>query len=237
MRQNRVAIQPKTLVEPINNSTSSTTTYQVKTSGSNLHVRSGPSTSHKIIGKLANGTKIQSTGTEKGWAIHTFNGQKGYSSLTYLTKVGESTSKSSEGKASMDSTLNGTVALAIPIADIVANKTVELKGLGALSGKYFVEKVIHTFNSSGYAQNLDVSRKWKGESAKVETPSTSTPSKQEVKPPVESKTYTVKKGDCLWNIAKAHYGKGSDYTKIYNANKDKIKNPNLIYPGQVLKLP
>lgn len=51
------------------------------------------------------------------------------------------------------------------------------------------------------------------------------------------KTYTVKKGDCLWNIAKKYYGNGSYYTKIYNANKDKIKNPNLIYPGQVLTLP
>ena len=51
------------------------------------------------------------------------------------------------------------------------------------------------------------------------------------------KTYTVKKGDCLWNIAKKYYGNGSYYTKIYTANKDKIKNPNLIYPGQVLTLP
>lgn len=49
--------------------------------------------------------------------------------------------------------------------------------------------------------------------------------------------YTVKRGDCLWNIAKKFYGNGSKYTTIYNANKDKIKNPNLIYPGQVLWIP
>lgn len=48
---------------------------------------------------------------------------------------------------------------------------------------------------------------------------------------------TVKSGDCLWNIAKKQLGNGADYTKIYNLNKDKIKNPNLIYPGQVLTLP
>ena len=52
-----------------------------------------------------------------------------------------------------------------------------------------------------------------------------------------SQTYTVVKGDCLWNISKKFYGKGSQYTKIYNANKDKIKNANLIYPGQVLTIP
>lgn len=52
------------------------------------------------------------------------------------------------------------------------------------------------------------------------------------------KTYTVKQGDCLWNIAKALYGSGADYTKIYDANKGTIgNNPNLLYPGQVLTIP
>jgi LysM repeat protein len=51
------------------------------------------------------------------------------------------------------------------------------------------------------------------------------------------KTYTVKPGDCLWNIAKAYLGNGSRYTEIYNLNKAIIKNPNLIYSGQVLKMP
>ena len=57
-------------------------------------------------------------------------------------------------------------------------------------------------------------------------------------PAAAAKTYTVKAGDCLWNIAKKFYGKGGDYTKIYNANKGTIgSNPNLIYPGQVFTIP
>lgn len=56
-------------------------------------------------------------------------------------------------------------------------------------------------------------------------------------PKKTAKTYTVQKGDCLWNIAKKFYGNGSLYTKIANANKDKIKNPNLIYPNQILTIP
>ena len=54
-----------------------------------------------------------------------------------------------------------------------------------------------------------------------------------------TRTYTVKSGDCLYNIAKMYYGKenGSQYTKIFTANKSKIKNPNLIYPGWVLVIP
>lgn len=52
-----------------------------------------------------------------------------------------------------------------------------------------------------------------------------------------AKTYKVKKGDCLWNISKKMLGSGSRWKEIYNLNKNKIKNPNLIYPGQVLTLP
>lgn len=56
--------------------------------------------------------------------------------------------------------------------------------------------------------------------------------------PATPQTYTVVKGDCLWNIAKKFYGNGSKYSIIYNANKSVIGgNPNLIYPGQVLTIP
>lgn len=51
------------------------------------------------------------------------------------------------------------------------------------------------------------------------------------------KTYTVKKGDTLWGIAKTYYGNGAKYTQIYDANKGIIKNPNLIYVGQVFTIP
>jgi len=56
-------------------------------------------------------------------------------------------------------------------------------------------------------------------------------------PPVIS--YAVVKGDCLWNIAKKkeHYGNGFAWPVIYKANRDKIKNPDLIYPAQVFSIP
>ena len=61
---------------------------------------------------------------------------------------------------------------------------------------------------------------------------------QPANPAVEQgKTYTVQKGDTLWKIAKQFYGNGSRYPKIVSANSDKIKNPNLIYPGQTFSIP
>lgn len=55
--------------------------------------------------------------------------------------------------------------------------------------------------------------------------------------PETQQSYTVVKGDCLWHIAKKYYGNGAKYKVIYDANRDKISNPNLIYPGQVLVIP
>ena len=55
--------------------------------------------------------------------------------------------------------------------------------------------------------------------------------------PSAGRTYTVVKGDSLSKIAKHHYGDANKWHAIYEANRDKIKNPDLIHPGQVLTMP
>lgn len=62
--------------------------------------------------------------------------------------------------------------------------------------------------------------------------------------PAESRTeevnrsrITVARGDSLWRIAREHYGRGVRYTTIFDANRDQIRNPNLIYPDQVFLVP
>ena len=52
-----------------------------------------------------------------------------------------------------------------------------------------------------------------------------------------SQTYTVKPGDTLSQIAKDHLGDANAYIDIFNANKDQLKDPDKIKPGQVLKMP
>jgi nucleoid-associated protein YgaU len=49
--------------------------------------------------------------------------------------------------------------------------------------------------------------------------------------------YTIEGGDTLSAIAKRFLGKASDYPKIFEANREVIKDPNLIYPGQKIRIP
>lgn len=63
-----------------------------------------------------------------------------------------------------------------------------------------------------------------------------------VKASTDGKTprfHTVEKGDNLWKVAEAAYGKGkgAKYTVIFEANKPMLSDPDKIYPGQVLRIP
>jgi nucleoid-associated protein YgaU len=49
--------------------------------------------------------------------------------------------------------------------------------------------------------------------------------------------YTVVSGDSLSRIAQREYGDSSQWRKIFEANRDQIKDPNLIHPGQSLRIP
>ena len=55
--------------------------------------------------------------------------------------------------------------------------------------------------------------------------------------PAAAAEYTVQKGDSLWKIAKENLGSGFKWNEIYEANRDAIRDPNLIYVGQTIQLP
>lgn len=81
----------------------------------------------------------------------------------------------------------------------------------------------------------DRERKWLGDWLKI-TPTVVRTTKQVSKEVQQENVinYTVKKGDTLWAIAKQYLGSGTKYPQI--ASENNIKNPNLIYPGQVFKI-
>jgi hypothetical protein len=55
--------------------------------------------------------------------------------------------------------------------------------------------------------------------------------------PSKIATTVVSRGDSLWHISRVTYGAGKRYAVVYKANRDHIRNPNLIYPGQIFVLP
>ncbi|MBR1277049.1 LysM peptidoglycan-binding domain-containing protein [Bradyrhizobium sp. AUGA SZCCT0283] len=66
-------------------------------------------------------------------------------------------------------------------------------------------------------------------------PDSGSPSSTVVVPKIT--TTTVSRGDSLWRLSQVSYGAGTRYAVIYKANRAQIRNPNLIYPGQVFVLP
>ena len=56
-------------------------------------------------------------------------------------------------------------------------------------------------------------------------------------PASSQRTYVVRKGDSLSKIARAEYGDANEWRRIFDANRDIIDDPDLIHPGQELKIP
>lgn len=91
--------------------------------------------------------------------------------------------------------------------------------------------------------------KYVKKSTASKTPAKKAVTKKRVTNTQQPKTYTIKSGDCLWNIAKKYYGNGAQYTKILNANRSTLdsaakkhgyancNNGNRIWPGTVIKIP
>ena len=63
------------------------------------------------------------------------------------------------------------------------------------------------------------------------------PTGDEALPNITGNTYVVRAGDTLSKIAKEMLGDSGAYMDIYNANRDQLNDPNLVRPGQVLKIP
>ncbi len=59
----------------------------------------------------------------------------------------------------------------------------------------------------------------------------------EAEPVSETQYYEIQKGDSLWKIAQEFYGDGNKYPAIFAANKEVIKDPDLIFPGQKIRIP
>lgn len=141
-------------------------------------------------------------------------------------------------------TLEGTLNFIVTEQTIKlkSGDTVKLKGFGKyLSGNYYVKDITRQISSNGYSHSATLIKTDFGKSLKLSSSKDNKKKTEKVssssKASDSKRTYTVKKGDCLWKIAKQFYGNGALYTKIYDANTNKIANPNIIHVGQVLVIP
>ena len=82
----------------------------------------------------------------------------------------------------------------------------------------------------------DFSNVRSGSSSTDPTPSARAP-EPSAPAPAATRTYVVVSGDNLSRIAKQQYGDANEWRTIYEANRSAIKNPDLIYHGQVLRIP
>jgi nucleoid-associated protein YgaU len=112
----------------------------------------------------------------------------------------------------------------------VVNLDVQLAGdvatvTGTTSSQANREKVVLVVGNTKGVARVD-------DRLSVEVP----PSQQEPQEP-EGTYYEVKRGDSLSKIAKAQYGDAMKYPQIFEANRPMLKDPDKIYPGQVLRIP
>lgn len=222
------------------------------------------SSSYNYDPKTGKWTKTTSNSGSSSKSSSSSSSKSSSSSGSKGDNLSSSSSNKNESKGSVEkkyntieiNTLNGTLNFIVTEETIKlkAGDTVKLQGLGKyLSGNYYVKDITRQISNNGYSHSATLIKTDFGESLKTASKTSakknstkkstkkSSTTKKKVSSSSSSKsaqrTYTVKKGDCLWNIAKKFYGNGALYTKIYDANTKKIANPNLIYVGQVFVIP
>ena len=186
---------------------------------------------------LYDSVQIQYTNPESEETLtysYTVPGMKGNRTLYLNDEVETYKEAEIKAKARLLENLRSATSLSFRVMGdtrYIAAQNIRVMGLGKADGKYFIDSVMHSKNAKGvYTCSIKAHLCVTHTDFSVAAP---TPQTQAV----GGTSYTVVKGDCLWAIAKTFYGSGAKYTLIYNANKGTIKDPSLIYPGQVLTIP
>jgi len=84
---------------------------------------------------------------------------------------------------------------------------------------------------------FDRKEKPKADFSKVQSGASTQPDASAQSAAETTRSYTVKSGDTLSAIARREYGDAGQWKRIFEANRDQIDNPDLIHPGQELKIP
>lgn len=148
--------------------------------------------------------------------------------------------KAKKEYTSSENNLLTATANITPNPKLKAKQTILIDGIGShLSGLYYIERVTHTFDSSGYSQSIEVSKNGVIDGMKAPKQSnTSKPTPQQVNPPISQNIHKFKQGDTLWDLSVKYYGVGSRWVDIAKANNiDTNGGERRISVGTEIKIP
>lgn len=139
-----------------------------------------------------------------------------------------------------ESTILSGTANVSPNPKLKAKQTILIDGIGShLSGMYYLEKVVHTFDSSGYTQSIEVTKNGVIDGMKSpKQPESAKPTPQQVPNKVSENNHKFRQGDTLWDLAVKHYGDGSKWVDIAKANNIDVNGgEKKISVGTEIKIP
>ena len=134
---------------------------------------------------------------------------------------------------------NGTVALSKQRVAVTVNDVGASSGEAQSRAEYIPESAPQTGPPSQPALPAAKPRESVALKPAQASPGSSAPEEGVTSSAVAPRNLTklVSRGDSLWRISRVTYGDGARYAIVYRANRDRIRDPNLIHPGQILILP
>ena len=143
--------------------------------------------------------------------------------------------------------IEGTIGL-LPNPSYSAKKVFNIQGVGAVfNGDYYFKTVRHTISGDNYVVEADVTKMGNVSFSTFSSTSTNNAEVDRVEPAPQPQPtapanpgyimHHIVRGDTLWGLARKYYGNGALYPRIFNANRDTVSNPNLIYDGKWLRIP
>ena len=186
-----------------------------------------------VVGNSSVGSPTSGSNKGLGTSTTAKNTQQNAQS-TATTKVEEQIYEYCEG-----------VVGVLPNPGYKAKTIYNIQGVGSIfNGNYYFRKVRHAIGADVYTVEADVCKMDNTSIREFSSGQSNRPQADAVPQPAPvapaKPSYTMHKivwGDTLWGLARKYYGNGALYNKIFEANRDTVKNPNLIYAGNWLKIP
>jgi nucleoid-associated protein YgaU len=170
---------------------------------------------------------------DAGSATFTGRGDAGASVQLYLDNalvVSDTVADTGRWQATLETLAPGRYLARVDQLDAAGEVTARIE-------QVFVREAETVLNPVAQAPDTQAPGTGTATSTQTRTQAGATPAAAASAKLVPVRSVTIESGNTLWAISRERYGDGNAYVKIFEANKDLIRNPDLIYPGQVFIFP